>query len=92
MIRYRLDGVLHDAMILPKNVAAGITARIKILANLRLDEKRLPQDGRFKIESSGSRVAFRVSILPTYYGEKIVMRLLPDAVQGFSAGESRFSR
>lgn len=90
VIRYRLDGVLHDAMILPKNVAAGITARIKILANLRLDEKRLPQDGRFKIESSGSRVAFRVSILPTYFGEKIVMRLLPDAVQGFTLEKAGF--
>ncbi len=90
VIRYRLDGVLHDAMILPKNVAAGITARIKILANLRLDEKRLPQDGRFKIESNGARVAFRVSILPTFYGEKIVMRLLPDAVQGFTLEKAGF--
>ena len=84
IIRYRLDGVLHDAMILPKETAPGITARLKVLANLRLDEKRLPQDGRFKIEADGQNVSFRVSTLPTYYGEKIVMRLLPDSVHGFT--------
>ncbi len=84
VIRYRIDGILHDAMVLPKNVAPGITARIKVLANLRLDEKRLPQDGRFKIEAGGQKVSFRVSLLPTYFGEKIVMRLLPDSVQGFT--------
>lgn len=87
VIRYRIDGILHDAMILPKNVASGIVARIKVLSNLRLDEKRLPQDGRFKIEhgedgAPQSRVAFRVSTLPTYYGEKVVMRLLPETSAG----------
>lgn len=80
--RYRIDGLLHDAMVLPRNVASGITARIKVLANLKLDEKRLPQDGRFKIEALGQKVAFRVSVLPTYYGEKTVMRLLRDSVAG----------
>lgn len=84
IIRYRLDGVLHDAMILPKETAPGITARLKVLSNLRLDEKRLPQDGRFKIEANSQNVSFRVSTLPTYYGEKIVMRLLPDSVHGFT--------
>ena len=84
LVRYRVDGLLHDAMILPKNTASGITARIKVLANLKLDEKRLPQDGRFKIQSSTSAVAFRVSILPTYYGEKTVMRLLKEGGGGFS--------
>lgn len=84
LVRYRVDGILHDAMILPKNTAPGITARIKVLANLKLDEKRLPQDGRFKIEASGVAVAFRVSILPTYYGEKTVMRLLREGGGGFS--------
>src|SRR3989344_5839517 len=90
VIRYRIDGVLHDAMILPKNAASGITARIKILSNLRLDEKRLPQDGRFKIDSGGERMSFRVSILPTFYGEKIVMRLLPDAIAGFTLEQLGF--
>lgn len=84
LVRYRVDGILHDAMILPKTTASGITARLKVLANLKLDEKRLPQDGRFKIEASGTAVAFRVSILPTYYGEKTVMRLLREGGGGFS--------
>lgn len=87
IIRYRIDGILHDAMNLPKKVAAGITARIKVLSNLRLDEKRLPQDGRFKIESMGgteARVSFRVSVLPTSFGEKIVIRLLPESNSGFT--------
>lgn len=84
MIRYRIDGILHDAMTLPKAAAAGIVARIKVLANLKLDEKRLPQDGRFKMETEADRVSFRVSILPTFYGEKIVMRLLRETGEGFT--------
>jgi len=84
LVRYRIDGILHDAMVLPKNTGASITARIKVLSNLKLDEKRLPQDGRFKIEVNNERVAFRVSTLPTYYGEKTVMRLLRESVGGYS--------
>ena len=84
IIRYRIDGILHDAMILPKNTASGITARIKILSNLKIDEKRLPQDGRFKIETSEEKVSFRVSILPVYNGEKIVMRILLENSKGFN--------
>ena len=84
VIRYRIDGILHDAMVLPKTAAAGIVARIKVLSNLKLDEKRLPQDGRFKTESAGEKVAFRVSTLPVYYGEKTVMRLLRESVSGYT--------
>ncbi len=84
LVRYRIDGLLHDAMILPKNMSASISARIKVLSSLKLDEKRLPQDGRFKIDSDGEKVSFRVSTLPTYYGEKIVMRLLRENVSGFT--------
>ncbi len=84
LIRYRIDGILHDAMELPTHAAAAITARIKVLANMRLDEHRLPQDGRFGAESGGEKISFRVSILPTYYGEKIVMRLLRDSISGFT--------
>lgn len=84
IIRYRIDGILHDAMVLPKQAAAAITARIKVLSNLRIDEKRLPQDGRFAIEATGEKVSFRVSILPVYYGEKIVMRLLRETVSGYT--------
>ncbi len=84
LVRYRIDGILHDAMVLPRNTAASIAARIKVLSSLKLDEKRLPQDGRFKIDSDGEKVSFRVSTLPTYYGEKIVMRLLRENVSGFT--------
>jgi type IV pilus assembly protein PilB len=84
LVRYRIDGLLHDAMVLPKNAEASITARIKVLSSLKLDEKRLPQDGRFKIEMNNEKVSFRVSILPTYYGEKTVMRLLRENVSGFT--------
>ena len=90
LIRYRLDGLLHDAMILPKNMAGSVAARIKVLSSLKLDEKRLPQDGRFKIESDGEKVSFRVSTLPTYYGEKIVMRLLRENVSGFTLESLHF--
>ena len=83
-VRYRIDGILHNAMILEKNAASGITARIKVLANLKLDEKRLPQDGRFKKEDNGEKISFRVSILPTFFGEKTVIRLLKENAHGFT--------
>ena len=83
-VRYRIDGILHDAMILDKNTTPGITTRVKVLANLKLDEKRLPQDGRFKIDQNGERVSFRVSTLPTFYGEKTVVRILKENAHGFS--------
>jgi len=84
LIRYRVDGVLHDTMDLPKNISDAVIARIKILSSLRLDEKRMPQDGRFKIETPEEKVSFRVSILPVYDGEKAVLRLLREDVKGFS--------
>ncbi len=80
-VRYRVDGILHNVMVLPKTVQSGIVARIKILANLKVDEHRLPQDGRFKIVTNDYKVSFRVSILPTFDGEKIVMRLLNEKAQ-----------
>ncbi len=84
VVRYRIDGILHNMMILPKNVHSGIVARLKVLANLKLDERRLPQDGRFKIETEEYKISFRVSILPVYDGEKIVMRLLPEETKGLT--------
>ena len=84
LVRYRIDGLLHDAMILPKNAGESITARIKVLSSLKLDEKRLPQDGRFKIDINGEKVSFRVSIIPTYFGEKTVMRLLRENVGAYT--------
>jgi len=87
IVRYRIDGILHDAMTLPKQIAPGIVARIKVLSNLKLDEHRLPQDGRFKFESDGDKFSVRVSCLPVLNGEKIVMRLLSENAKGFSLEE-----
>lgn len=84
LVRYRIDGILHDAMSLPKHAASTISARIKVLSNLKLDEKRLPQDGRFKMDMDGQKVSFRVSVLPIFFGEKIVMRLLRESRGGFT--------
>ncbi len=90
VVRYRIDGILHEAMTLPKQIAAGVVARIKVLANLKIDEHRLPQDGRFKIEDENYKISFRVSILPVYDGEKIVMRLLPENSKGFTLEDLGF--
>lgn len=90
IVRYRIDGILHDAMTLPKDAAPAVTARIKVLSNLKLDEKRLPQDGRFKILYDGSPISFRVSTLPTYFGEKTVIRILKESSRGFTLEASGF--
>lgn len=90
-VRYRIDGILHDAMTLPRDIAAGIVARIKVLSNLKLDEHRLPQDGRFKLESEERRISFRVSILPVFDGEKIVMRLLDESSKGLTLEKMGFA-
>jgi len=84
LIRYRIDGILREVMHLPKEITSGIVARIKVLSNLKLDEHRLPQDGRFKIETEDYRYSIRVSILPVFNGEKIVMRLLPETARAFT--------
>ncbi|TSC54847.1 MAG: Type II secretion system protein E [Parcubacteria group bacterium LiPW_30] len=75
-VRFRVDGVLHTSLFLPLKVYAAVISRIKILANLKLDEKRKPQDGRFSVKLEGRKVDIRVSSLPTFYGEKIAMRIL----------------
>jgi len=84
LVRYRIDGILHDAMTLPKSSASGIVARVKVLSNLKLDEHRLPQDGRFKVETEEYKYSIRVSILPVFDGEKIVMRLLPETAKAYT--------
>ncbi len=80
-VRYRIDGVLKDVNRLPKNVVGALVSRIKILANLKIDERRVPQDGRFKISVGGRQYALRVSTLPIVDGEKIVMRILDESNQ-----------
>ncbi|MDE3119617.1 MAG: Flp pilus assembly complex ATPase component TadA, partial [Nitrospirota bacterium] len=76
VIRYRIDGVLYPILSPPKRLQANIIARLKIIAGLNIAEKRLPQDGRFSIRTSGKDVDFRVSVLPTSHGERVVLRLL----------------
>ena len=78
-VRYRVDGVLKEVNRLPKNIASALVSRVKILSNLKIDERRVPQDGRFKIKLGGRQFAFRVSTLPITDGEKIVMRVLNES-------------
>jgi type IV pilus assembly protein PilB len=91
VVRYRIDGVLHDVIFLPQSTASGIVARIKVLANLKLDEHRLPQDGRFKIETEDFKYSIRVSVLPVLNGEKIVMRLLAEDTKNYTLEDSGFT-
>lgn len=79
LVRYRVDGVLREANKLPKKVVNALVSRIKILANLKIDEKRAPQDGRFKVEVNGELYALRVSTLPIVDGEKVAMRILNES-------------
>ncbi len=89
-VRYRVDGVLKQVMTLPKKVQAGIVARIKILSKLKIDEHMVPQDGRFKIQIQEDKLSFRVSIIPVYDGEKIVMRLLREDQKPLSLDQLGF--
>jgi type IV pilus assembly protein PilB len=89
-VRYRVDGVLREADKLPKKVQAALTSRIKILANLKIDERRIPQDGRFKITQTGKMFALRVSTLPIADGEKVVIRLLDESNKALSMEDLGF--
>jgi len=75
-IRYRIDGILHERLTLPKSVHSALVSRIKILSSMKIDERRIPQDGRFNFKTADQEVDLRVSTLPTVHGEKVVMRLL----------------
>ncbi|MDP3983032.1 MAG: GspE/PulE family protein, partial [bacterium] len=75
-IRYRIDGILHERLILPLSVHSALVSRIKILSSMKIDERRIPQDGRFNFKTGDKEVDLRVSTLPTVNGEKVVMRLL----------------
>jgi len=75
-VRYRIDGILHEKLALPRTVHDAVVSRIKILSAMKIDEKRLPQDGRFNFKLGGDEVDLRVSTLPTVHGEKAVLRLL----------------
>jgi len=90
-VRYRVDGLLHSAMALPKAVKNGIIARLKVLSNLKIDEHMKPQDGRFKIQIQDEKLSFRVSIIPVYDGEKVVMRLLHEGQKPLTLDQLGFS-
>lgn len=78
-VRFRVDGVLYTSLFLPMNVHEAVVSRVKIMTNMKIDEKRKPQDGRFRARVDNREVDFRVSTFPTYFGEKVVMRILdPD--------------
>ncbi|WKZ29558.1 MAG: GspE/PulE family protein [Patescibacteria group bacterium] len=91
VVRYRVDGILRNVMTLPKNAQAGILARVKVLSNLKLDEHRLPQDGRMKISGANYKYSVRVSTLPVMDGEKVVMRLLSETAQALSLEQLGFN-
>ncbi len=90
-VRFRIDGVLSTNIKLPPQVHSQVVARIKVLANVRLDEKRKPQDGRFSARVAGGKVDFRVSTFPTYYGEKVVMRILGTTAKELTLDSLGFS-
>lgn len=85
-IRYRIDGVLHTSLVVPKYIHAAIVSRIKVMSNLKIDETRVPQDGRIRLNIEGKNIDFRISTLPLYSQEKVVMRIL-DTSSGVSTWE-----
>lgn len=91
-VRYRIDGILHDVMTLPKVIQPALIARIKVLANLKIDEHRLPQDGRFKLQTDQYNISFRISTIPVFDGEKVVMRLLDEGAKAVTFEDLGFAR
>jgi type IV pilus assembly protein PilB len=87
IVRYRIDGVLRDIISLPRGVEGALIARIKILSNLKIDEHRIPQDGRHKFSVNNEIISLRISIIPSFYGENVVMRLLQEAARPLSLEE-----
>lgn len=90
-VRFRIDGVLRERLSLPKRVHGSVVSRVKILSDMKIDEKRIPQDGRFAFESSKEAVDLRVSTLPTNHGEKVVMRLLRKSTKVLTLEELGFT-
>ena len=83
-VRFRINGVMTERLNLPKNLNPAVVSRLKIMSNLKIDEKRLPQDGRFPIKINGEKIDLRVSVMPTIFGEKVVMRLLESDTSGIT--------
>lgn len=90
VVRFRIDGDLHDRVELPSEVHDALMARLKILSNMRIDEHRVPQDGRFSFSIEDEEESVRVSVIPAFYGEKAVLRLMTDEAQNFTLEDIGF--
>lgn len=91
LVRYRIDGILHDKVSLPSEILPVLVARVKIMSNLKIDEHRLPQDGRIKIKINKQSISLRISIVPTFFGEKVVARVLEETGKGFTLEKLGFT-
>jgi type IV pilus assembly protein PilB len=90
-VRYRIDGVLHDAHRSPKNIQNGVTSRLKIMADMNIAERRIPQDGRLSVSHQGRKIDLRIATLPTVWGEKVVARILDTSNTRLGLEELGFS-
>jgi type IV pilus assembly protein PilB len=90
-VRFRIDGVLHEIMRSPRNIQAGVISRLKIMADINIAERRIPQDGRLSVNVSGKKIDLRVATLPTVWGEKVVMRVLDNSTAMLNLADLGFS-
>jgi type IV pilus assembly protein PilB len=90
-VRYRIDGVLHDVMRSPRSIQSGVTSRLKIMADIDIAERRIPQDGRLSVAAKGTNIDLRVATLPTVWGEKVVMRILDNTTARLDLADLGFS-
>src|SRR5207237_10635898 len=90
-VRFRIDVVLHEIMRSPKNIQSGVTSRLKIMAEINIAERRIPQDGRLSVNSNGKKIDLRVATLPTVWGEKVVMRVLDKSTALLTLADLGFS-
>ncbi len=91
-VRFRIDGVLHEVMRSPKNIQSGVISRLKIMAEINIAERRIPQDGRLSVNTNGKKVDLRVATLPTVWGEKVVMRILDNSTAMLNLADLGFSQ
>jgi type IV pilus assembly protein PilB len=91
-VRFRIDGVLHEIMRSPKNIQAGVISRLKIMADINIAERRIPQDGRLSVTVAGKKIDLRVATLPTVWGEKVVMRVLDNSTAMLNLADLGFSQ
>ncbi|MCW2543148.1 MAG: hypothetical protein JWM40_700, partial [Frankiales bacterium] len=90
-VRFRIDGVLHEVMRSQKTITSGVTSRLKIMADINIAERRIPQDGRLSVNANGKKIDLRVATLPTVWGEKIVMRVLDNTTAMLNLSDLGFS-